>query len=233
MDRAVKKQVWERTRRYWGQMGGKMALQVILCVLVYMFFMNTSISEGSDFFISFFYQGMMGTIFMVIGPISFVNTSLPVTMTFGAGRKESLWGMQLANFSMFFLLVFFAVCSGFYYKGNSSEVTTEIAVHVLVIYGIVLLLAMDVGQIGVFVSLRFSRKGTVVYMVGAILVTMGVIVGGVLWAMRQGIGDGMNPGILLQSVRAAETVGLAAAVLLYVAGFLGLRRSLMTYEVGR
>lgn len=134
---------------------------------------------------------------------------------------------------MMFLLVIFAVLTGSYYKEKSSEVTTEMAVQVLLIYGVILLLAMGIGQLGVFISLRFARKGTVIYIISAIFVTMGVIAGGVLWAMRHGISDGMNPGTIGQSLRAVEMVGVTAAILLYAAGFLGLRKSLMTYEVGR
>lgn len=233
MDMTMKNHIRKRLVRYWSPVAEKLVFTVVLCTLFYIYIVAAESMDG-EISIYFFYQGMMGLMIMLIGQLNYVNFHIPMTMSFGAGRKESLWGMQWANFLLYAQLLIFAAVMIFLMRDQSVAVP-EMERSFLGGYAALLLVVMALGQIGVMVALRFGNKGKTIFIIVTILLIIGVVVAVMLFMISAY--DTIQAQAVMpdfwRKIYMIEALAAVAGIALYAVVLLKMKKTLMNYEVGR
>ena len=87
----------KRNVRFWGKSGLQLTGMMLIFMVVYGFLFNMgSGSIFGDFWkTAYFYGGIISVLFALIGPVSYVGAYLPLTLSFGSGRREVVFGAQI------------------------------------------------------------------------------------------------------------------------------------------
>ena len=87
----------KRNVLFWGKSGLQLTGMMLIFMVVYGFLFNMgSGSIFGDFWkTAYFYGGIISVLFALIGPVSYVGAYLPLTLSFGSGRREVVFGAQI------------------------------------------------------------------------------------------------------------------------------------------
>ena len=87
----------KRNVLFWGKSGLQLTGMMLIFMVVYGFLFNMgSGSIFGDFWkTAYFYGGIISVLFALIGPVSYVGAYLPLTLSFGSGRREAVFGAQI------------------------------------------------------------------------------------------------------------------------------------------
>lgn len=68
---------------------------IFMVVYGFLFNMGSSRVFGDFWKTAYFYGGIISVLFAMIGPVSYVGSYLPLTLSFGSGRREAVFGAQI------------------------------------------------------------------------------------------------------------------------------------------
>lgn len=87
----------KRNVRFWGKSGLQLTGMMLIFMVVYGFLFNMGSSRvfGDFWKTAYFYGGIISVLFAMIGPVSYVGSYLPLTLSFGSGRMEAVFGAQI------------------------------------------------------------------------------------------------------------------------------------------
>ena len=87
----------KRNVRFWGKSGLQLTGMMLIFMVVYGFLFNMGSSRvfGDFWKTAYFYGGIISVLFAMIGPVSYVGSYLPLTLSFGSGRREAVFGAQI------------------------------------------------------------------------------------------------------------------------------------------
>lgn len=178
MEKELQKQRIKRNLIFWGKLAEKYVLVAMAMIVGYVFFF--SYLGGGSYFktneiwsILFVYQMMLILISALMAPFSYGIYYIPLVMSFGSKRDETVWGLQLMNWLVLgemgaFLLLFAGLSSRF---GEWLDVVVWIA-WICGTFGLAL------GQFVTAFGLRFGMKG--IKIIGVIAVLLFTVMGGFL-----------------------------------------------------
>ena len=80
----------KRNVRFWGKSGLQLTGMMLIFMVVYGFLFNMGSSRvfGDFWKTAYFYGGIISVLFAMIGPVSYVGSYLPLTLSFGSGRRQ-------------------------------------------------------------------------------------------------------------------------------------------------
>lgn len=238
MQKTTRRQVIERNLYYWGSTNVKMIGTILLTTLIYgIAFYSSSDNNGELIGNVLFYMMMMEAVFLMIIQITSETMHIPLLLSFGAGRKELLWGMQISNLILWLQAVLLCVWgTGTVWKllpEEGAEIQLPMLESVL-IYGEMLIFGMALGQFGLAINLKSDKKRAVftgifmaVYIVFFITYLLFI---GTPWMMGR---EEISSWFVLerQWVVVLEIVFGIVSFGLYLAGVLIIRKMLRRYEV--
>ena len=114
----------KRNVLFWGKSGLQLTGMMLIFMVVYGFLFNMgSGSIFGDFWkTAYFYGGIISVLFALIGPVSYVGSYLPLTLSFGSGRREAVFGAQIFCVvyvvSAYIILVFAGIMSSGKFNGK-------------------------------------------------------------------------------------------------------------------
>ena len=87
----------KRNVLFWGKSGLQLTGMMLIFMVVYGFLFNMGSSRvfGDFWKTAYFYGGIISVLFAMIGPVSYVGSYLPLTLSFGSGRREAVFGAQI------------------------------------------------------------------------------------------------------------------------------------------
>ncbi len=221
MEQKVQKQVLKRNILFWGSLAEKYIGVTFLIIWFYVIFF--SYIGGKKIFgteemweIWFTYQVMLLLVSTVVVPMSYGMVYIPLVMSFGSRRDETVWGFQIVNWlvlgEMGGLLVLFACF---------SSLVSKQGVCLILLGGVI---GMALGQFSTALGLRFGMKG--VWFVTMLIMVLIVTGGGVLGLIIARMGE-----IVIQ--QRWLWIAAGAAVVLYIGSIFTLRQIVRNYEVRR
>lgn len=165
----------ERNIKYWLFYICKVTLTSFAMIIGIVAFM--SFSDGSGFVATFtkmlpLYLILMSVLMVIVNGFTNITVVFPVTVSFGARRKSSVYGMAIANHII--SIVLWTVALGSFYYAY-TEYRMVIAALWPMLIGIFCLM-MFLGNLVAVFSNRFGRTaGMIFYIVFVILVTVLVV----------------------------------------------------------
>ena len=114
----------KRNVRFWGKSGLQLTGMMLIFMVVYGFLFNMGSSRvfGDFWKTAYFYGGIISVLFAMIGPVSYVGSYLPLTLSFGSGRREAVFGAQIFCVvyvvSAYIILVFAGIMSSGKFNGK-------------------------------------------------------------------------------------------------------------------
>lgn len=114
----------KRNIRFWGKSGLQLTGMMLIFMVVYGFLFNMGSSRvfGDFWKTAYFYGGIISVLFAMIGPVSYVGSYLPLTLSFGSGRREAGFGAQIFCVvyvvSAYIILVFAGIMSSGKFNGK-------------------------------------------------------------------------------------------------------------------
>lgn len=238
MKDTLRRHMINRNIRFWGSYAEKNLLLAVGMSMLYdfVFFGFSSESKGRMESV-LFYIIMLGVLFMTMIQFQYATGSIPLALSFGAGRRECVWGIQFAN-AIFYIqmLAAFAVpviAETLNTPQGGRTMTMKAAVRLVGIFSAVLLLAAAVGQFCIIVCFRFGVRGGGAFLLVAYLL---VVLPSVLFSVFM---VGMGRPKLAGNERITQLAGISAAVcmavaaMLYAAGVFLLLKKIRNYEVCR
>ena len=86
----------KRNILFWGKSGLQLTGMMLIFMVVYGFLFNMGSSRvfGDFWKTAYFYGGIISVLFAMIGSVSYVGSYLPLTLSFGSGRREAVFGAQ-------------------------------------------------------------------------------------------------------------------------------------------
>lgn len=226
-NRCLDKSVIKRNMRFWGKYGLQLNGMLLAFSAVYgLFFANVREGFWSTLF---FYLVLLGMMFAFIAPTSYGGAYIPLVMSFGSGRKEAVWGLQLFIFIFDAVTYVWMLAAGyiqFCVLDFSDGLLTFAVSNWLLLEGLVIAAAL--GQLCNAVNMRYGKKGMVLFITGVLLFTgigaaVGIVNGEIITYF------------LLRIRQSAATFCVAAAgvfaVALYAVSVLVMFRTVKNYEV--
>ena len=209
----------KRNVLFWGKSGLQLTGMMLIFMVVYGFLFN--MGSGSifrDFWkTAYFYGGIISVLFAMIGPVSYVGSYLPLTLSFGSGRREAVFGAQIFCVvyvvSAYIILVFAGIMS-------NGKLNALIAV--------LFIFMTAIGQLVSVAQMHFGMKGMII---GIVMVVLGIVIG-----IVAGIGfiDQIMAWINRIQTNVVWTLLAIAAIVsiaLYAVSVMALFREMRHYEV--
>ena len=143
----------KRNVRFWGKSGLQLTGMMLIFMVVYGFLFNMGSSRvfGDFWKTAYFYGGIISVLFAMIGPVSYVGSYLPLTLSFGSGRREAVFGAQIFCVvyvvSAYIILVFAGIMSSGKFTGKHFGMKGMIIGIVMVVLGIVIGIVAGIGFI--------------------------------------------------------------------------------------
>lgn len=237
MEQSVRKQVWKRTIHFWGYQVERMFLIMIVMSAIYSLLGTKYKLDGEESFTltMFMYMAIVGTVVILMLQMGYASTHVPLILSMGASRRETLMGVQFSNLLYFVQmmilmgvgLVVFPIIDG---KWNS------LFICIWLIIAIVYFAATAIGQFGAWLHMRYGMKGSIIYSV--LFVVLLLVVGGVVALIAGRAWNGGVEAVLTwESMKNELTVvcvvALVIGIVVYIAGYQLLKKAIMNYEVYR
>ena len=205
----------KRNVLFWGKSGLQLTGMMLIFMVVYGFLFNMgSGSIFGDFWkTAYFYGGIISVLFALIGPVSYVGAYLPLTLSFGSGRREAVFGAQIFciayGVSSYIIMVLAGIMSSGKLDGKLDVMTA-------------------VGQLVSVAQMHFGIKGMIIGLVIVVLCMVGGFVTGIgfideimVWI------NGMKTNV----VWILLAIGAIVSIALYVVSVMVLFREMRHYEV--
>ena len=203
----------KRNVRFWGKSGLQLTGMMLIFMVVYGFLFNMGSSRvfGDFWKTAYFYGGIISVLFAMIGPVSYVGSYLPLTLSFGSGRREAVFGAQI------FCLVFAGIMSSGKFNGKLNALIAVLFIFMTAI-----------GQLVSVAQMHFGMKGMII---GIVMVVLGIVIG-----IVAGIGfiDQIMAWINRIQTNVVWTLLAIAAIVsiaLYAVSVMALFREMRHYEV--
>lgn len=179
-----------------------------------------------------FYLLLCGVLFAYLQPVSMGSAYLPMILSFGAGRKESVWGMQFANLIFAFQIIAFeTVCL------IAAQIKTGVDIPAIGILAEATILCTAFGQLAGAAQLCCGKKGIGIW--SAVGGTIAVMAIAILMEFRMNAAFFYEdmPGNFGAALKGLDgivlIVGGVAAVGVYLLSVWLLQRIVLRYEVRR
>ena len=183
--------------------------------------MGSSRVFGDFWKTAYFYGGIISVLFAMIGPVSYVGSYLPLTLSFGSGRREAVFGAQIFCVvyvvSAYIILVFAGIMSSGKFNGKLNALIAVLFIFMTAI-----------GQLVSVAQMHFGMKGMII---GIVMVVLGIVIG-----IVAGIGfiDQIMAWINRIQTNVVWTLLAIAAIVsiaLYAVSVMALFREMRHYEV--
>ena len=207
----------KRNVLFWGKSGLQLTGMMLIFMVVYGFLFNMGSSRvfGDFWKTAYFYGGIM------IGPVSYVGAYLPLTLSFGSGRREVVFGAQIFciayGVSSYIIMVLAGIMS-------SGKLDGKLDVLIAVLF----IFMTAVGQLVSVAQMHFGIKGMIIGIVIVVLCMVGGFVTGIgfideimVWI------NGMKTNV----VWILLAIGAIASIALYAVSVTVLFREMRYYEV--
>lgn len=227
MEKSLLLQAVKRNALYWGRLSEQMILLLIGISAFYVIIFGMDADSVEEIFINASgYIGLVGLMFAWISQISYVASYMPLAISFGAKRMETVWGIQYLNFLLAVqIILLFGIVS------VPAGIFSVIGWVGIGFFALAAVFCAAVGQFCSAAYIRFGVKGTVVYSI--------VVVGSILVALFTGMSGSINgiieriPEMLMGDRNTLLTAAAAGVFLIYAASYLVFRRIIKNYEVRR
>ena len=208
----------KRNVLFWGKSGLQLTGMMLIFMVVYGFLFNMgSGSIFGDFWkTAYFYGGIISVLFALIGPVSYVGAYLPLTLSFGSGRREVVFGAQIFciayGVSSYIIMVLAGIMS-------SGKLDGKLDVLIAVLF----IFMTAVGQLVSVAQMHFGIKGMIIgiVIVGGFVTGIGFIDEIMVWI------NGMKTNV----VWILLAIGAIASIALYAVSVTVLFREMIYYEV--
>jgi len=213
----------KRNVRFWGKSGLQLTGMMLIFMVVYGFLFNMGSSRvfGDFWKTAYFYGGIISVLFAMIGPVSYVGSYLPLTLSFGSGRREVVFGAQIFciayGVSSYIIMVLAGIMS-------SGKLDGKLDVLIAVLF----IFMTAVGQLVSVAQMHFGIKGMIIGIVIVVLCMVGGFVTGIgfideimVWI------NGMKTNV----VWILLAIGAIASIALYAVSVTVLFREMRYYEV--
>lgn len=213
----------KRNVLFWGKSGLQLTGMMLIFMVVYGFLFNMgSGSIFGDFWkTAYFYGGIISVLFALIGPVSYVGAYLPLTLSFGSGRREVVFGAQI--FCVVYVVSAYIILA---LAGFMSSGKFDGKLNVLIAVLFVFMTA--VGQLISVAQMHFGIKGMIIGIVIVVLCMVGGFVTGMGFIDQ--IMEWIN-GIHTNVLWILLAIGAMISVLLYAISVTVLFREMRHYEV--
>lgn len=233
-DRVMRKNIMKRNIRYWGWRTEKTTATLLIVAFIYgiIFFSGKTGSLLLSGFIS--YLMMAGIIFMAIEQVNRTSRYLPMALSFGAGRRETAWGMQFANMLMFVQILLVVLAGSWamkYVSGSDAEYLQRIMGLLHLAFANILLLSAAVGQFWAIAKIR-CQKGIAIFT--TFFIGMMVVVccaGGILMFPFVNSGTWIPEENVIAVIRPASVAAGILGGICYLIGAVLMKRAVLQYEV--
>lgn len=211
----------KRNVRFWGKSGLQLTGMMLIFMVVYGFLFNMGSSRvfGDFWKTAYFYGGIISVLFAMIGPVSYVGSYLPLTLSFGSGRREAVFGAQIFCVvyvvSAYIILVFAGIMSSGKFNGKLNAL-----IAVLFIF------MTAVGQLISVAQMHFGIKGMIIGIVIVVLCMVGGFVTGFIDQIMAWI-NRIQTNVVWTLLAIAAIVSIA----LYAVSVMALFREMRHYEV--
>lgn len=155
MEKELQKQRIKRNIVFWGTITEKYIFMMLVIILLYSIFYSYIGGEREFFDVFFTYQIIVALVSSLVAPMSYGVTYIPLVMSFGSKRKETVWGVQFMNWLIVVQMEVLLILSA----GLSSAVSGR-TVLVAEIALIVMTTGVALGQIAAAMGLKFGMKGS-------------------------------------------------------------------------
>ena len=205
----------KRNVRFWGKSGLQLTGMMLIFMVVYGFLFNMGSSRvfGDFWKTAYFYGGIIS--------VSYVGSYLPLTLSFGSGRREAVFGAQIFCVvyvvSAYIILVFAGIMSSGKFNGKLNALIAVLFIFMTAI-----------GQLVSVAQMHFGMKGMII---GIVMVVLGIVIG-----IVAGIGfiDQIMAWINRIQTNVVWTLLAIAAIVsiaLYAVSVMALFREMRHYEV--
>lgn len=213
----------KRNVLFWGKSGLQLTGIMLIFMVVYGFLFNMgSGSMLGDFWkTAYFYGGIISVLFALIGPVAYVGAYLPLTLSFGSGRRETVFGAQIFCVvyvvSAYIILVFAGFMSSGKFDGKLN-----------VLIAVLFIFMTAVGQLVSVSQMHFGMKGMII---GIIMVVLGIVIG-----IVTGIGFSDQIIAWINKIQTNVVwillaIGAIVSIVLYAVSVMVLFREMKHYEV--
>lgn len=213
----------KRNIRFWGKSGLQLTGIMLIFMVVYGFLFNMGSSRvfGDFWKTAYFYGGIISVLFAMIGPVSYVGAYLPLTLSFGSGRREAGFGAQIFcvayAVSAYIILVFTGIMSSGKYDGKLNALLAVLFIFMTAVGQLVSVAQMHFGMKGMIIGIVF----VVLCMVSGIVAGIGFIDQIMAWI------NGMQTNV----VWILLAIGAVVSIALYAVSVIVLFREMRHYEV--
>lgn len=228
--------LFTRNLRFWGKYALKKQCMLLGITAVYAVFTMAIAGAFGKEILSMIcnYIIMIETVGILVCQVEYVVCNLPLIISFGACRKESVWGIQIANVVFFIsaLLVFFVSAAVLRASGEQGVILHMGTGEIMFRFVGVLMFVAALGQTAVVLCVRNGGKKGAAFILFIVFAVIVVAVMGVLFYWGAfGSGSGSVPSgvekISVLSAKLAGPVGIAG----YAASLFALNKYILTYEV--
>ena len=149
----------KRNVRFWGKSGLQLTGMMLIFMVVYGFLFNMGSSRvfGDFWKTAYFYGGIISVLFAMIGPVSYVGSYLPLTLSFGSGRREAVFGAQIFCVvyvvSAYIILVFAGIMSSGKFNGKLNALIAVLFIFMTAIGQLVSVAQMHFGMKGMIIGI--------------------------------------------------------------------------------
>ena len=209
----------KRNVRFWGKSGLQLTGMMLIFMVVYGFLFNMGSSRvfGDFWKTAYFYGGIISVLFAMIGPVSYVGSYLPLTLSFGSGRREAVFGAQIFCVvyvvSAYIILVFAGIMSSGKFNGKLNALIAVLFIFMTAVGQLISVAQMHFGIIGIVI--------VVLCMVGGFVTGIGFIDQIMAWINR------IQTNVVWTLLAIAAIVSIA----LYAVSVMALFREMRHYEV--
>ena len=187
---------------------------IFMVVYGFLFNMGSGSIFGDFWKTAYFYGGIISVLFALIGPVSYVGAYLPLTLSFGSGRREVVFGAQIFciayGVSSYIIMVLAGIMS-------SGKLDGKLAVMNTVLFIFMTAVQMHFGILGMIIGIVI----VVLCMVGGFVTGIGFIDEIMVWI------NGMKTNV----VWILLAIGAIASIALYAVCVTVLFREMRYYEV--
>ena len=218
----------KRNVLFWGKSGLQLTGMMLIFMVVYGFLFNMgSGSIFGDFWkTAYFYGGIISVLFALIGPVSYVGAYLPLTLSFGSGRREAVFGAQIFCIAYGVSTYIIMVLAGIMSSGKLDG-KLDVLIAVLFVF------MTAIGQLVSVSQMHFGMKGMIL---GIVMVVLCMVVLCMVGGFVAGIGsideimvwiNGMQTNVVWTLLAIAAIV----SIVLYAVSVTVLFREMRYYEV--
>lgn len=213
----------KRNFRFCGKSGLQLTGIMLIFMVVYGFLFNMGSSRvfGDFWKTAYFYGGIISVLFALIGPVSYVGAYLPLTLSFGSGRREAVFGAQIFCVVYVVSAYVILVLAGFMSSGKFDG-KLNVLIAVLFVF------MTAVGQLVSVAQMHFGIKGMIIGIVIVVLCMVGGFVTGIGFIDQ--IMAWIN-GMQINVVWILFAIGAIVSIALYAVSVMVLFREMRHYEV--